>query len=75
MESGFENGNESFAEKFSKYSYSDQWIKVVADKIKEGNLGDINTVVFIRKRGIENPISVSDRKFTLHYIGQIEYDI
>ncbi|MGE6354592.1 hypothetical protein ACQKCJ_12075 [Flavobacterium sp. NPDC079362] len=26
MESGFENENVSFEEKFSKYSYADQWI-------------------------------------------------
>ena len=75
MESGYEDGQESFFEKFRKYSYSDKWMRNISEIIGEANLGDINTIVFITTGRIKTPISVSEPKFTLRYIGQIEYDI
>ncbi|MFD1000343.1 immunity 22 family protein [Ohtaekwangia kribbensis] len=75
MESGLENGEESFFERFKKYSYSDQWIKTLSERISETDLSEINTVIFITKGRIKNPISISESNFTLRYIGQIEYTI
>ena len=75
MESGFENGKEPFVEKFKKYSYSDQWITVLSDKTGGNALRDINTIIFITKGRIKQPTSVSDAKFMLQYVGQIEYKI
>jgi hypothetical protein len=75
MESGFENADDSFFEKFEKYSYSDQWMKNVSEKVDRGDLEDVNTIIFITKGRIKKPSSVSEPKFTLRYIGQIEYNI
>ncbi|MCC9062796.1 immunity 22 family protein [Flavobacterium piscisymbiosum] len=77
MESGFENEAVSFEEKFSKYSYADQWIAEVKNRLhdQKQNLEDINTLVFISKDQIEKPVSVMNSKFDLLYIGEIEYNI
>ena len=75
MESGFENGEDSFLERFNKYSYSDQWIKKLSEKVSATDLSNINTVIFITKGRIKNPTSVSESNFALQYIGQIEYNI
>lgn len=75
IESGFENEAISFEEKFSKYSYADQWIAEVKNRLNNQNLEDINTLIFISKDQIKNPVSVMNSKFDLLYIGEIEYDI
>jgi len=75
IESGFENEAISFEEKFSKYSYADQWIAEVKNRLHDQNLEDINTLIFISKNQIKNPVSVMNSKFDLLYIGEIEYDI
>jgi len=75
IESGFENEAISFEEKFSKYSYADQWIAEVKNRLNNQNLEDINTLIFISKDQIENPVSIINSKFDLLYIGEIEYDI
>ena len=75
MESGFENGENSFFDRFKKYSYSDQWIGKLSEKVSETDLSDINTVIFITKGRIKNPTSISAANFTLRHIGQIEYNI
>ena len=75
MESGFENEAISFEEKFSKYSYADQWIAEVKNRLNNQNLEDINTLIFISKDQIKNPVSVINSKFDLLYIGEIEYNI
>lgn len=75
IESGFENEAISFEEKFSKYSYADQWIADVKNRLNNQNLEDINTLIFISKDQIGNPVSIINSKFDLLYIGEIEYDI
>ena len=75
MESGFENEESSFFEKFKKYSYSSQWISVLSDKAIRTDLININTIVFITEGRIKEPTSVFGPKFTLQYVGQIEYNI
>jgi hypothetical protein len=74
-ESGFEDGKDSLNDKFKKYSYSDQWIPEVINRTDGISLKDINVIVFVTKGEIEKPTSVTNSKFSLIYIGQIEYDI
>lgn len=73
MESGFANEAISFEEKFKIYSYSSQWTKIAKERLENlnYNLTQINTVVFITKELIKNPVSVDH----LLYIGEIEYEI
>lgn len=77
MESGFENEDISFEDKFLKYSYAEKWITEVKTQLTEQNqnLKEINTVVFISKDQIKNPISVHNSGFDLVYLGEIEYEI
>ena len=77
MESGFENEAISFEEKFVGYSYGTQWISEAKERLMHLNkdLEEINTLVFISKNQIKNPVSIADAKFNLLYIGEIEYDI
>ncbi|MCD0468121.1 immunity 22 family protein [Flavobacterium sp. JAS] len=77
MESGFENEEVSFKEKFSPYSYSEKWITEAKERLVKQNQDPekVNTVVFISKDQIEKPISIQNSKFELIYIGQIEYEI
>lgn len=77
IESGFENEGISFEEKFVGYSYGKQWISEAKERLMNlnQNLEEINTIVFISKNQIKNPVSISDAKFNLLYIGEIEYDI
>lgn len=77
MESGFRDKEILFEEKFRIYSYSSQWIKMAEQRLEDLNcdLSEINTVVFITKELIKNPVSVSTQNFNLLYIGEIEYEI
>jgi hypothetical protein len=77
MESGFENESISFEEKFSKYSYAEQWLPEVKSRLRDQNQNpdEINALVFISKNQIKNPVSIMNSKFDLLYIGEIEYDI
>lgn len=75
LECGFESNNKPFNEKFSKYSYSTEWMEAVENKIKELNLTDLNAIAFINKSEIEKPVSVKRKNFSLHYLGEIEYGI
>lgn len=77
MESGFENEDISFEDKFSKYSYAEKWIPEAKTQLTEQNqnLGEINTVVFISKDQIKNPIAICNSRFDLVYLGEIEYEI
>lgn len=77
VESGFENQDILFEDKFVDYSYGDQWILEAKNRLvaQNQNLKEINTVVFISKDQIEKPISITNSKFELHYIGEIEYEI
>nr|WP_199158465.1 immunity 22 family protein [Pedobacter sp. ASV2] len=75
LECGFENNAKPFNEKFNKYSYSTEWMKTVESRIKELNLTDLNAIAFINKSEIERPVNVKRKNFTLHYLGEIEYEV
>ncbi|QLC66547.1 immunity 22 family protein [Flavobacterium sp. LPB0248] len=77
MESGFEDENIAFEDKFLKYSYASEWILEAKEKLiqQNQNIEEINTVIFISKDQIKNPISIHNSDFNLLYIGEIEYEI
>lgn len=77
MESGFEDEDISFEQKFSLYSYSEKWITEVKERLSKQNqdLEKVNTIVFISKDQIKKPISIHNSEFELLYIGEIEYEI
>ncbi|MBE8725171.1 immunity 22 family protein [Flavobacterium hungaricum] len=77
MECGFENDQISFEEKFSKYSYSSQWLAEAQKRLQNLglNLEDINAAAFITSNEIKKPISIKNTNFNIIYIGEIEYEI
>lgn len=77
MESGFEDQEISFEEKFIAYSYASQWLPESKKRLaKENyNLSEINTIIFISKDQIEKPVSIDNLDCNLLYIGEIEYEI
>ncbi|MGK6343801.1 immunity 22 family protein [Chryseobacterium sp. DT-3] len=76
MEYGFEDESLGIYEKFTYYSYADQWLPVVEQKINELGLETpVNAIIFANKHVIPNPVSVNDEEYALYYIGEIEYNI
>lgn len=76
LEAGFEGGNISLYEKFSDYSFADQWLPEAQRKISELDLNiEINALVFVGKKAVQTPVSVEDDLFSLIYLGEFEYEI
>ena len=76
MEYGFEDENLGIYEKFTDYSYADQWLPIVEQKINQLGLETpVNAIIFANKHVIPNPVSVNDEEFALYYIGEIEYNV
>lgn len=76
FECGFEEDKTSIENRFSKYSYSQQWLNELKKRINELQPDfQINSIAFINKNGIANPKSVKAEKIELLYLGTIEYVI
>lgn len=76
MEYGFEDENLGIYEKFADYSYADQWLPVIEEKINQLNLETpVNAIIFANRHAIPKPVSVNDEEYALYYIGEIEYNI
>ncbi|HBV16092.1 immunity 22 family protein [Chryseobacterium carnipullorum] len=76
LEYGFEDENLGIYEKFTDYSYADQWLPIVEQKINELGLETpVNAIIFGTKNVIPNPVSVNEEEYALYYIGEIEYNI
>ncbi len=76
LEYGFEDENLGIYEKFTDYSYADQWLPIVEQKINElGLKTPVNAIIFGTKNVIPNPVSVNEEEYALYYIGEIEYNI
>ncbi|AZA46769.1 hypothetical protein EG346_00405 [Chryseobacterium carnipullorum] len=76
LEYGFEDENLGIYEKFTDYSYADQWLPIVEQKINELGLETpVNSIIFGTKNVIPNPVSVNEEEYALYYIGEIEYNI
>lgn len=70
MEYGFEQS----IQHFSEYSFAEQWLPVLYNRINEMNLKfDINALVFISQGQIPQPKSVETDDFSLVYLGGIEF--
>lgn len=75
IEYGFEGGNRTIYEKFSEYSFAEEWLPVVVNRINDLNLKfDINAIIFINNGQIAQPVSVEKEDFSLVYLGSIPYN-
>jgi len=71
MEYGFEQS----VQHFSEYSFAEQWLPVLYNRINEMNLKfDINSLVFVSQGQIPQPKSVENDDFSLVYLGGIEFE-
>ncbi|MFY1047242.1 immunity 22 family protein [Chryseobacterium sp. GP-SGM7] len=71
MEYGFEQS----IQHFSEYSFAEQWLPVLYNRINEMNLKfDINSLVFVSQGQIPQPKSVETDDFSLVYVGGIEFE-
>ncbi|WP_143884568.1 immunity 22 family protein [Chryseobacterium binzhouense] len=71
LEYGFENSIQHFAE----YSFAEQWLPVLVNRINEMNLQfEVNSLIFVSHGQIPQPKSVENDNFSLTYIGGIEFE-
>lgn len=71
MEYGFEQS----IQHFSEYSFAEQWLPVLYNRVNEMNLTiEINSMVFVSQGQIPNPKSVENDDFSLVYVGGIEFE-
>lgn len=71
MEYGFEQS----IQHFSEYSFADQWLPVLYNRLNEMNLKfDINSLVFVSQGQIPTPKSIENDDFSLVYVGGIEFE-
>ena len=75
VEYGFDDRNIGLYEKFSEYSFAEQWLPILINRINAMDLDmDINSIIFLNKQ-IPKPVSVENDFFSLVYIGGIEYSV
>ncbi|WP_299178982.1 immunity 22 family protein [uncultured Chryseobacterium sp.] len=75
VEYGFEGGNRTIYEKFAAYSFAEQWLPILINRINEINIDfDINSLIFLNQGQIAKPTSVENDSFSLMYVGGIEYE-
>lgn len=71
MEYGFELS----IQHFSEYSFAEQWLPVLFNRLNEMNLKfDINSLIFVSQGQIPKPKSVETDDFSLTYVGGIEFE-
>lgn len=71
MEYGFEES----IQHFSEYSFAEQWLPVLYNRINELKLKfDINSLIFVSQGQIPKPVSVENDEFSLVYLGGIEFE-
>lgn len=71
MEYGFEQS----IQHFSEYSFAEQWLPVLYNRLNEMNLKfDINSIIFVSQGQIPKPKSVENDDFSLVYVGGIEFE-
>jgi len=75
IEYGFDNSNMGLFEKFSEFSFAEDWLPILIQKINEMNLTfDINSLVFVSQGQIPKPMSIENDDFSLTYLGGIEFE-
>lgn len=71
LEYGFENSIQHFAE----YSFADQWLTVLVNRINEMNLKfEVNSLIFVSHGQIPQPKSIENDDYSLIYLGGIEFE-
>ncbi len=74
FEFGFENHSTNLRDKFSQYSFSDDWTDEFQERVKEIGVVNANTIVIsVSDNGkfqISVPKSIHHSEFTLHYLGE-----
>lgn len=71
LEYGFEKGIQHFAE----YSFAEQWLPVLVNRMNEMNLKfEVNSLIFVSHGQIPQPKSVENDDFSLTYLGGIEFE-
>lgn len=75
IEYGFEDENLGLYEKFSEYSYADEWLPILENRLNEMNLDTpVNAIIFASRFAIPNPVSVDGEENKLYYMGEIEFN-
>jgi hypothetical protein len=75
IEYGFDNSNMGLFEKFADFSFAEDWLPVLVQRINEMNLKfDINSLVFVSQGQIPKPTSIENDDFSLTYLGGIEFE-
>ena len=75
IEYGFAEGDYTLNQKFTDYSFADEWLPELMHKINECNLKfDINSLIFVSQGQIPKPKSVETDDFSLVYLGGIEIE-
>lgn len=76
VEYGFDDTNNNIYDKFSEYSFADQWLPTLISRINELKLkSDINSLIFLNSGQIAKPTSVETEMFSLVYLGKIEFSV
>lgn len=74
VEYGFEGGNRTIYEKFAEYSFAEQWLPILVNRLNEINLKfEINAIIFLSQGQVPKPVSVENDFFSLTYVGGIEF--
>lgn len=71
MEYGFEKS----IQHFSEYSFAEQWLPILYNRINDMNLTfEINSLVLVSQGQIPKPSSVETDDFSLVYLGGVEFE-
>lgn len=71
MEYGFEQS----IQHFSEYSFAEQWLPILYNRINDMNLTfEINSLVLVSQGQIPKPSSVETDDFSLVYLGGVEFE-
>lgn len=74
VEYGYEDGNKTIYEKFAAYSFAEQWLPILVNRLNEINLKfEVNAIIFLNKGQVPKPVSVENDFFSLTYVGGIEF--
>ncbi|MFK7970519.1 MAG: immunity 22 family protein [Bacteroidia bacterium] len=78
MEIGFEEINNSIADRFKNYSYADKWIEPFEKKLNEKDLTNVNVIIMVSydndRSQISSPKSHKEEGLQIIFLGEIEYE-
>ena len=75
IEYGFADSNMGLFEKFADFSFAEDWLPILVQRINEMNLKfEINSLLFVSQGQIPKPTSIENDDFSLMYLGGIEFE-